>query len=124
MMRALVALCVRDHGSVTALTLLALLLGAWGALHSALDVFPEFVPSQVDIQTEAHGFAPPQVEELVTRPIENAVSGSAGPATLPSQSPPRLSAVTLTPSTGVALHPPPPGVSQPVSGPHSPLPPG
>src|SRR5205809_8143955 len=93
MMRALVALCVRHHGSVTALTLLALLLGAWGALHSALDLFPQFVPSQVDIQTEARGFAPQQVEELGTRPIENAVSGAAGHGTLRSQSLPVLSAV-------------------------------
>src|SRR5712671_6317509 len=104
MMRALVALCVRHHGSVTALTLLALLLGAWGALHSALDVFPEFVPSQVDIQTEAHGFAPQQVEELVTRPIENAVSGAAGLATLRSESIPGLSVVTITFSSGVDVH--------------------
>ena len=75
MMRALVALCVRHSGAVTALTVLALLLGSWGALHSPLDVFPEFVPTQVDVQTEAPGFAPQQVEELVTKPIENAVNG-------------------------------------------------
>jgi len=43
-------------------------------------------PSQVDIQTEAPGFAPQQVEELVTKPIENAVSGAAGLATLRSES--------------------------------------
>jgi len=55
MMRALVALCVRHSGAVTALTVLALLLGSWGALHSPLDVFPEFVPTQVDVQTEAPG---------------------------------------------------------------------
>jgi Cu/Ag efflux pump CusA len=84
MMRALVALCVRHHGSVTALTAFALVLGLWGALHSSLDVFPEFVPSQVTIQTEAPGFAPQQVEALVTRPIENAVNGAAGLATLRS----------------------------------------
>ena len=30
-------------------------------------MFPEFVPSQVDIQTEAPGFSPQQVEELVTK---------------------------------------------------------
>ena len=47
-MRRLVALCVRHFGAVTALTLVALVLGTWGALHSPLDVFPEFVPSQVD----------------------------------------------------------------------------
>jgi len=115
MMRALVALCVRHHGSLTALTLLALLLGAWGALHSALDVFPEFVPSQVDIQTEAHGFAPQQVEELVTRPIENAVSGAAGLATLRSESIPGLSVVTITFSSGVDVHVARQGISERLS---------
>src|SRR6266480_1858691 len=115
MMRALVALCVRHHGSLTALTLLALLLGACGALHSALDVFPEFVPSQVDIQTEAHGFAPQQVEELVTRPIENAVSGAAGLATLRSESIPGLSVVTITFSSGVDVHVARQGISERLS---------
>ena len=51
MMRALVALCVRHYGAISALTLLALIVGLWGALQAPLDVFPEFVPSQVDIQT-------------------------------------------------------------------------
>ena len=55
MMRAIVTLCVRHFGAVTALTVLALMLGCWGALQAPLDVFPEFVPSQVDIQTEAPG---------------------------------------------------------------------
>src|SRR3989440_9655722 len=96
MMRALVALCVRHSGAVTALTVLALFLGSWGALHSPLDVFPEFVPSQVDIQTEASGFAPQQVEELVTKPIENAVNGTAGLATLRSESIPGWRVVTIT----------------------------
>ena len=76
MMRALVALCVRHFGTVTALTVGALVLGSWSALRSPLDVFPEFVPSQVTIQTEAPGFAPQQVEELITKPIENAVNGA------------------------------------------------
>ena len=67
MMRSLVALCVRHYGAITALTLMALVLGGWGAMQAPLDVFPEFVPSQVDVQTEAPGFAPQQVEELVTQ---------------------------------------------------------
>src|SRR5437868_400149 len=104
MMRALVALCVRHSGAVTALTVLALLLGSWGALHSPLDVFPEFVPSQVDIQTEASGFAPQQVEELVTKPIENAVNGTAGLATLRSESIPGLSVVTSTFARNLDVH--------------------
>src|SRR5215468_11192112 len=104
MMRALVTLCVRHYGSVTALAVVALLLGAWAALHTPLDVFPEFVPTQVQVQTEAPGFAPQQVEELVTRPIENAVNGAAGLATLRSESIPGLSVVDIGFARGVDVH--------------------
>ena len=104
MMRALVALCVRHYGAITALTLMALILGGWGAMQAPLDVFPEFVPSQVDVQTEAPGFAPQQVEELVTRQVENAVNGSAGIATMRSESIPGLSVVTITFADGVDVH--------------------
>ncbi|MEP6883576.1 MAG: efflux RND transporter permease subunit [Gammaproteobacteria bacterium] len=114
-MRALVTLCVRHFGAVTALTLLALILGCWGALRSPLDVFPEFVPSQVDIQTEAPGFAPQQVEELVTKQIENAVNGASGLATLRSESIPGLSVVTITFADGVDVHVARQGISERLS---------
>ncbi len=103
-MHWLVSLCVRHYGAVSALTVLALALGIWGAMHAPLDVFPEFVPSQVDIQTEAPGFSPQQVEELVTNPVENAVNGAAGLATLRSESIPGLSVITITFNDGVDLH--------------------
>lgn len=103
-MRGLVSLCVRHYGIVTALSLLALILGCLGAAHARLDVFPEFVPSQVDIQTEAPGFAPEQVEELVTKRIESAVNGAAGLATLRSESIPGLSVVTVTFNDNVDVH--------------------
>jgi CzcA family heavy metal efflux pump len=115
MMRALVSVCVRHYGAITTLTLLALVLGSWQALHSSLDVFPEFVPSQVDIQTEAPGFAPQQVEELVTRQIENAVNGAAGLATLRSESIPGLSVVTITFADGIDVHVTRQGISERLS---------
>jgi len=115
MMRALVALCVRHFGTVSALTVLALLLGSWGALRSPLDVFPEFVPSQVDIQTEAPGFAPQQVEELVTKPIESTVNGATGLATLRSESIPGLSVLTITFARGVDVHVARQGISERLS---------
>src|ERR1700745_287700 len=115
MMRALVALCVRHYGTLTALTLVALVLGSWSALRSPLDVFPEFVPSQVTVQTEAPGFAPQQVEELVTRPIENAVNGAAGLATLRSESIPGLSVVTVTFTRDVDVHVARQGISERLS---------
>src|SRR6266403_5133685 len=114
-MRGLVSLCVRHFGSVTALSVLALLLGCWGVMRAPLDVFPEFVPSQVDIQTEAPGFAPQQVEELVTKRIESAVNGASGLATLRSESIPGLSVVIITFTDKVDVHVARQGISERLS---------
>lgn len=94
-MRRLVDLCVRFAGTAVALTLLLLVLGGWLVRDAPLDVFPDFVPSTVDIQTEAPGFTAEQVEQLVTRPIENQVNGAPGLATIRSESIPGLSLVTI-----------------------------
>src|SRR6202041_2203478 len=115
MMRALVSLCVRHFGAVTALSIFALILGGWGAMRASLDVFPEFVPSQVDIQTEAPGFAPEQVEELVTKRVESAVNGAAGLATLRSESIPGLSVVTITFADSIDVHVARQGISERLS---------
>jgi CzcA family heavy metal efflux pump len=115
MMRAIVSLCVRHFAAVTALTLFALLLGGWVARRSALDVFPEFVPSQVDIQTEAPGFAPQQVEELVTKQVENAVNGAAGLMTMRSESIPGLSVVTISFADNIDVHVARQGISERLS---------
>jgi CzcA family heavy metal efflux pump len=115
MMRTLVGLCVRHYGTLTALTIIALVLGGWSAMQAPLDVFPEFVPSQVDIQTEAPGFAPQQVEELVTRQIESAVNGAAGIATMRSESIPGLSVITITFDDGIDVHVARQGISERLS---------
>jgi CzcA family heavy metal efflux pump len=114
-MRALIALCVRRRGAVTALSLLALVLGCWSARNAPLDVFPDFVPSEVDIQTEAPGFSPQQVEELVTRPVENAVNGASGLATLRSESIPGLSNVVVTFADNIDVHVARQGISERLS---------
>lgn len=94
-MRALVAWCVRRSGAVAVLALILLLLGTWDTARVPLDVFPEFVPVQVEIQTEAPGLAPEQVEQLVTRPVEAAVNGAPDLAAMRSESIPGLSVVSL-----------------------------
>ena len=114
-MHAIVSLCVRHFGAVTALSLFALILGCWGAMRAPLDVFPDFVPSQVDIQTEAPGFAPQQVEELVTKQVENAVNGAPGLATMRSESIPGLSVVTINFTDGIDVHIARQGISERLS---------
>src|SRR3954466_13449471 len=94
-MRWLVDLCVRFAGTIATLTVIALALGFWATQSAPLDVFPEFVPSTSDIQTEAPGFTSEQVEQLVTKPIENAVNGTPGLMTIRSESIPGLSVITI-----------------------------
>lgn len=95
-MNAIIAWSVRNRGLVAALSLVWMFVGTWIAWHAPLDVFPEFVPPAVTIQTEAPGLSPEQVEQLVTRPVEAAVNGSPGLDTLRSESKYGLSAVTIT----------------------------
>src|SRR6202044_3320661 len=114
-MRWLVSLCIRHFGAASALSLLALVLGCVGASHAQLDVFPDFVPTQVDVQTEAPGFAPEQVEELVTKPVESAINGASGLATMRSESIPGLSVVTITFAEGVDVHIARQGISERLS---------
>ena len=46
--------------------------------NSSVDVFPEFAPPKVEIQTICMGLSAAAVEELVTVPLEQAMSGVHG----------------------------------------------
>lgn len=59
------------------------------------EVFPEFVPAQTTVQTAAPGLVAEQVELLVTRPLENALNGATGIATVRSDSVPGLSVINV-----------------------------
>ncbi len=95
-MQRLVAWCVGRGAAVAVLAFLGLVIGGWLATRVPLDVFPEFVPVQVEIQTEAPGLSPEQVEQLVTRPVEAAVGGAPGLASMRSDSSPGISVVSLS----------------------------
>jgi Cu/Ag efflux pump CusA len=114
-MRWLVGLCVRHAGTIATLTLIVLLLGLWTTRSAPLDVFPDFVPSTVDIQTEAPGFTAQQVEQLVTKPIENAINGATGLSTLRSESIPGLSVITIQFTDNIDLYNARQGISERLS---------
>ena len=94
MLRGLVDFSLRFRGVVIALGLMMLGYGVYTAFHSKMDVFPEFAPPQVVIQTEAAGLSPDQVEQLVTRPIETTLNGVANLESIRSQSIQGLSVIT------------------------------
>ena len=93
---AIVSFAIRYRGIVIALAALLLAYGALSLTRAKYDVFPEFAPPQVNIQTEAPGLTSEQVEVLVTQPIENAVNGVPGVASLRSSSIQGLSVITMT----------------------------
>jgi Cu/Ag efflux pump CusA len=69
--------------------------GVWSARRAPLDVFPEFAPPIVEVQTEAPGFAAEDVEALVTTPLERALGGMPGVAKMRSSSALGLSVVSV-----------------------------
>jgi len=89
------------------IVLAAIVISLWGFRSLAqmpLDVFPSFAPPQVDIQTEAKGLAPEEVESLVTIPIESAINGTPGVQTVRSVSIVGLSAVTIIFNWGTNIY--------------------
>ena len=81
MLNALVSWSIAHARIVLAAAALLLVAGGLTLKTAAYDVFPEFVPAQAEVQTEAPGLTAEQVEQLVTRPIEQAVAGAAGATT-------------------------------------------
>lgn len=70
----------------------------WGLFYVhdvRLDFLPNLAPAETTIQTEAPGLVAEQVEQLVTRPIESALIGSAGVGAVASQSVQGLSMITV-----------------------------
>ncbi|MDE2419658.1 MAG: efflux RND transporter permease subunit [Gammaproteobacteria bacterium] len=91
----------------TVVLILALLLIVWGVFdlgQARYDVFPEFAPPQVVIQTESPGLPPEAVESLVSQPLENALNGVEGLATLRSNSIQGLSVITATFDAGSDIY--------------------
>src|SRR5579864_3337428 len=95
MLAGIVSWSLRHRGVVVALASIVLVYGVYSLKDAKYDVFPEFSPPQVVIQTETTGLAPEQVELLVTQPIENAVNGVSGVQAIRSASVQGLSVVTV-----------------------------
>src|SRR5260370_27554799 len=94
MLNRIVNFSMKFRGVVGGLVCVLVGSGIYVPAHPKLDVFPNFVPPQVVVQTEAPGLSPEQVEVLVTRPIENTINGLGNMASLRSESIPGLSVIT------------------------------
>ncbi len=103
MMNYLVTSSLKLRGIIVILAILLLIVGVRTLPATQLDVFPEFAPPLVEIQTEAPGLSTIEVESLVSTPIENALNGLTNLKTLRSKSVLGLSSVVLIFQPGTEL---------------------
>ncbi len=74
----LVTQSLRNRVLVLAIAIIMMGYGAFTALRLPVDVFPDLNRPTVTIMTEAEGLAPPEVEKLVSYPIETQMNGLPG----------------------------------------------
>ncbi len=94
-MSTLVRLALRLRFIVMTLAVVLVVAGPRLLQNAPFDVFPEFAPPKVEIQTEAPGLSAEDVEALVTVPLENALIGTAWVETIRSKTVLGLSSVVL-----------------------------
>src|SRR5882672_178390 len=78
MFRFLVTQSLRNRLMVLAASAVLVLLGIFSAGRLPVDVFPDLNKPTVTILTESEGLAPPEVEQLVSFPIETQMNGVPG----------------------------------------------
>jgi CzcA family heavy metal efflux pump len=102
-MRWIVEASLRFRYLVIFLAVVLLIVGFARLRNSAVDVFPEFAPPKVEIQTLSLGLSATDVEELVTVPLEQALNGVPGLDVMRSRSVTDLSDIVLIFKPGTDL---------------------
>ncbi len=104
MFNRMIAWSLHNRLIVLAITLVLFVAGGFTLQRMAVDVFPEFAPPQVVIQTEAPGMAPTDVESLITYPLESAINGSPGVTAVRSKTSVGLSTITVVFDAGTDIY--------------------
>jgi CzcA family heavy metal efflux pump len=94
-MRRIVWGSLRFRWLVLFLATATLALGLVRIPETKVDVFPEFAPLRIEVQTIALGNSSNEVEQLITVPIEDQLNGIEGLTDLRSKSVAQLSAIVM-----------------------------
>ncbi len=100
MLSSLISTSIRLRVVVLALCAVLMVVGLRSVRNAPLDVFPEFAPAVVEIQTEAPGLSAEEVESLVTMPLESALNGTPKVSVIRSKSVLGLSQIVLVLESG------------------------
>lgn len=103
MMRWIVGTSLKFRYLVVAMAIGMVYFGVEQLRKVPVDVFPEFAPPMVEVQTPCLGLSPEEVETLITIPLEQAYAGIPNMTTVRSKSVPDLSAIKMYFETGTDL---------------------
>lgn len=76
MLNKIITFSLNNRILVLLITCFLLIGGCYVAVNTEVDVFPDLNAPTVTVMTEAHGYAPEEVEKAVTFPIETALNGA------------------------------------------------
>jgi len=103
MLRFIVATSLKFRFLAVAIAVGMMYFGMGQLRRMPVDVFPEFAPPLVEIQTISIGLSPQEVEGLVTIPLEQALAGVPGLEIMRSKSVPDLSSIKMIFQPGTDL---------------------
>ncbi|MBE2283111.1 MAG: efflux RND transporter permease subunit [Prosthecobacter sp.] len=103
MLNSIVTWALNMRVLVVAAAMALLCIGINATKNAPLDVFPEFAPPLVEVQTEAPGLSTEEVDSLVTVPLENSLNGLPFLKTIRSKSVLGLSSVVMIFNTGTDI---------------------
>ncbi len=103
MMRWIVATSLRFRYLVVFTAAVLMIFGIGQIQAMPVDVFPEFAPPRVEIQTPCLGLSSAEVEALVTIPLEEVLNGVPGLEVMRSKSVEQLSSIVLIFEPGTDL---------------------
>src|SRR5712675_1329248 len=104
-MRWVLGTSLRFGRLVIALAIGLTVIGTTQLRSAPVDVYPEFMPPSVEVQTEALGLSAAEVEQLITVPLEqDLLNGVPWLDKIHSASMPGLSAIDLTFQPGTNLY--------------------
>ena len=84
MLNALIRFSLAQRALILAAALVLLVLGVKKVIELPVEVLPDLTKPTVTILTEAPGYAPEEVETLITIPLENTLMGVTGVSRLRS----------------------------------------